>query len=214
MNTEAHTFTSLSYRDSLFPPCPWCSWLLSDCRSCGTWEGEGRALEIKLFHNLLHSTVSCSLKCGSIMLCLILPANLVAFVYSKLCLVFTNDIWLDVSWLKIMRPCLPFWCYWKVNVRVCLWALCFNKIFTNCSSRAAVAFERFMPVKTANLSKPFWWLATQLSNTFVFCLKVLQESDDVRKMDSQILLPAHLEPLGYLQGRIYLHKVQSHLKKE
>lgn len=58
MHTEAHTFTSFSYRGSLFPPCPWCSWLLRYCRICITWGGEGRALEIQLFHNLWPSAVS------------------------------------------------------------------------------------------------------------------------------------------------------------
>lgn len=84
LHREAHIFTSFSYRGSLFPPCPWCSGLLRDWRNCPTWGGEGRALEIQLFHNPLHSVVSCSaLKCGSIMLCLILPENSVASVYSK-----------------------------------------------------------------------------------------------------------------------------------
>lgn len=42
MHTEAHTFTSFSYRGSLFPPCPWSSWLLRYCRICVKWGGEGR----------------------------------------------------------------------------------------------------------------------------------------------------------------------------
>lgn len=156
MHTEAHTYISFSCRGSLFPPCPWCSWLLRDCRNCSTWGGEGRALEIQLFQNLLHSAVFCSsLKCGSTILCLILPTNSVASVYSKLCLAFANDIRVDVSRLKIMRACLPVWCYWKASVRECLWVLCFNKIFTNCSPEGALAFERLTPVKTTNLSKSF-----------------------------------------------------------
>lgn len=156
LHREAHIFTSFSYRGSLFPPCPWCSGLLRDWRNCPTWGGEGRALEIQLFHNPLHSVVSCSaLKCGRIMLCLILPENSVASVYSKLCLAFTNDIWVDASRLKITRACLPFWCYWKASVRQCLWVLCFNKIFTNCSPGWAQALERFTPVKTPNLSESF-----------------------------------------------------------
>lgn len=159
MHTEAHTFISFPYRGSLFPPCPWCSWLLKDCKNCPTasWGGEGRALEIKPFHNALHSAVSRpSLKCGSILLCLIFPTNSVASVYSKVCLPFTNDICVDVSELKIMSVCIPFWCYWKASVRKCLWVLCFNKIFTNCSPGQALVFERFTPVKTLNPSKSFF----------------------------------------------------------
>lgn len=77
------------------------------CRICITWGGEGRASEIQLFHN---SAVSCSsVHCDSIILCFILPANSEIFVYSKLCIAFTNDIGLDVSRLKITRGCLPFW---------------------------------------------------------------------------------------------------------
>lgn len=67
VHTQAHTFTSFFDRGSLFPLCPWCSWLWRDCRNCPTWGGEGGALEIQLFHNPLHSALSCSsLKRGSI----------------------------------------------------------------------------------------------------------------------------------------------------
>lgn len=93
MHTEAHTVTSFSYRVSLFSPCPWSSSLLRYCRICITWGGEGRALEIQLFHNPWPSAVSCSsLNCGSSILCLILPANSETSVYCKLCIAFTNDI--------------------------------------------------------------------------------------------------------------------------
>lgn len=92
MHTEAHTFTSLPYRGSLFPPCPWSSWLLPYCRIYITGGGEGRALEIQLFHNPWPSVSCSSVSCGSIILCLILPENSETSVYTILCIAFTNDI--------------------------------------------------------------------------------------------------------------------------
>lgn len=157
-HTEAHMFISFPYRGSMFPLCPWCPWLLRDHRNCATasWGVEKKALEMKPFHNPLHSALSCpSLRCSSVTFSLMYPKDSLASVYSNVCLAFTNDIWVHVSRLKIMRACIPFWCYWKVSVRDCLWVLCFSKIFTNCSPQYTLAFERFTPVKTSNPSKSF-----------------------------------------------------------
>lgn len=158
MHTGVHMFISFHYRGSMFPLCPWCSRLLGDRRNCATasWGVERKALEMKPFHIPLHSALSChSLKCSSVTFSLMYPTDSVASVYSNVCSAFTNDIWVHISRLKIMRAYVPFWCYWKVSVREYLWVLCFNKIFTNRSPGYTLAYERFTPVKTSNPSKSF-----------------------------------------------------------